>query len=374
MKTHAVQKVLTLAFALTLVSLSATASSASGSVSAIIKRDNVESLIVKKDNNLYLTNALGETVQLTHDSIPKDLPLFSKDGSEIAYAERADRGGGKGMIVVINRQGHELYRVYVNPKHDVGVQAASDGPGGAPYFEHFQWLTNALIAVSGAINPSQSQNLIYHLPPRGAPYQFFDDGEVVYSPDGRRVAYETGMPHWARGGQRPTLDVVEGLGVDYDAITAYPAIPTSHIRFISSPRWSPDSQMVAILVQDLQAHALKLVMWNRSRTPSVTEAELPPTVATAALLPDASGNDQATVFYGVDGWVVTSKGGAWQLGADGKTFLPLKGNAALDPAVAPRTLRTKLEDSARNAGAVWSDFWCQSCSLSKLPRRSAHGT
>lgn len=374
MKTHAIQRILTLVFVLTLVSLGATASSASVSIRTIIKRDNVDALVVKKDNNLYLTNALGTTVQLTHDGIPKDLPLFSKDGSEIAYAERADRGGGKGMIVVINRQGRELYRVYVSPKHNVGAQAASDGPGAAPYFEHFQWLTNSLIAVNGAINPSQGQDLIYHLPPSGVPYQFFDDGEVVYSPDGRQVAYETGMPHWARGGQTPALDVIEGLGIDYDVITAYPTTPSTHIRFISSPRWSPDSQTVAILVQDLQGRSLKLVMWDRNRFPSVTEAELPSTAATATLLPDALGNDRASVFYGANGWVVTSQGGAWQLGADGKTFLPLKGSAAEDPAVASRALRTRLESSARNAGAVWSDFWCQSCSLSKLPRRSAHGT
>jgi hypothetical protein len=319
--------------------------------------------VVIKNNDIYLSVGSGPMMPLTHDGIPKDSPLFSKDGSRIAYAERADRAGAIAVIIVIDRHGQELNRVYVHPQQGVGGQEASNDPAAMLNVEQMEWLNSSRIAVSGEVNPSSSENLIFDLPAHGLPKRFFDDGSVDYSPDGAHFAFEGGMPHFA-----PVASWMPTLNVDDNDVPVYAAsTPNSHITFISAPAWSPDSRTLAVLVRDSQASPLKLVTWHAGG--AVTTALLPAT-ATAALLPAAlDDKNQATVFYGNGGWVVTSKGGSWQLSTKGKSFLGIQGDAARDPSVAARALRIKLE-LATKLPASHVDFWCQSCSLSKLPRRT----
>lgn len=319
--------------------------------------------VVIKNNDIYLSVGSGPMMPLTHDGIPKDSPLFSKDGSRIAYAERADRAGAIAMIIVIDRFGQELNRIYVHPQQPVRGQEASDDPAAMLYVEQMEWLTNSRIAVSGEVNPSSSENLIFDLPPHGLPKRFFDDGSVGYSPDGAHFAFEGGMPHFS-----PAANWTPTLNVDDNTVPVYPASTSnSHITFISTPRWSPDSRSLAVLVRDAQSSSLKLVTWHAG---SAVTTSLLPTTATPALLPAAlDSKNQATVFYGNGSWVVTSKGGSWQLSTDGKSFLGIQGDAARDPAVAAHALLTKLEQ-ATNLPASHVDFWCKSCGLSTLPRRT----
>lgn len=350
------------------------AATPAASLAEVVRADAISSLVVRPDNNLYLTKPDGEVVQLTRDGVAKDMPLFSPDGAEIAFAESADRGGGKAMIVVVDRQGRELYRVYVHPKQPVDAQAADDDPDAMTHFDGYQWLSGSRIAVSGAINPSSGENLVYDLPTRGLSYRFFDDGGVAYAPNGARVAYLSGMAHFApQASWAPVLMVVDDPGVRNDSFRVYPVRGAPpDIRFISQPAWSVDSESLGVLVEDLHTRLIKLVVWDRARNPAVTEAELP-AGANRELLPNTSDDDRAVVFHGANGWIVAAERGAWQLGMDGKTFLPVQGSAATHPAIAARALRRRLERAATDAGArvPWStDFWCPSCSLSTLPRRT----
>ncbi|MGH8307845.1 MAG: TolB family protein [Gammaproteobacteria bacterium] len=346
------------------------------SAGTIAAGDQIDTVILKKNSDIYLSVGSGPMVRLTHDGIPKSYPRFSKDGSMIAFIEKSDRAA-LDMILVINRQGRELYRVYIHPEQAVGAQAADSGFGGMRYVEEMEWLNNSRIVVGGDINPSTSENLIYDLPPHGLPEEFNPEGGETYSPDGKHFAYEDGMPHFT-----PADEQMPTLNVDNKAV-----YPTSHsqITFISAPRWSPDSRMLGVLVRDSHSGSLKLVIWHVGGT--VTTALMPTTGASLALLPDANTSAyHADVYYANGGWVVksigqggmsptgqaevstTGQGGAWQLSADGQSFQPLQGAAPPDPMVAARALRQKLERDARVSGAYYGmDFWCKSCALLALP-------
>ncbi len=344
------------------------------SAGAIAAGDQIDTVIVT-NNEIYLSVGSGPMVRINHDGIRKGYPRFSPDGSMIAFIEKSDRPAA-GMVVVINRQGRELDRVYVHPQQAVGAQEADPSLIGMSYVEQMEWLNNSRIAVRGGINPSTSENLIYDLPPHGLPTQFTDDGGVSYSPDGRHFAYENGMPHFT-----PVDEQMPTLNIDYK-----PVYPTSHtqVTFISALRWSPDSEALAVLVRDSHTGSLKLAIWHVGG--AVTTALLPATGAALALLPDANtGAYHADVYYANGGWIVKSTGqggvgsmgqgemqstghsGAWQLSADGQSFQPLHGEVPPDPMVAAQELRHQLVMHAHPVGTGSVDFWCKSCALSVLP-------
>jgi len=305
-----------------------------------------------RGNEIVVTTGLYETHELTHDGISKSLPVWSKDGSKIAFVEKTDATIALARLVVVDRAGHTLSGILIHP-----AVSGEGSDGDMRFVESIEWLDANRIAVAGSINPSTSEYIVLNILSHAVVDQFFDDASAAaFSPDGTHVAYQTGSPHFTPTGHQFPI-----LNLDGGAI--YPQ-KRLHIEFISNVRWSQDGQSLAVVTANYQDNADSVVIWNKAQRLKV----IPLTIS----------NGTFGLFWRGSNLIVTSApdeqnrfGRAWIVagGSDTLNATPVAG--ATDPVVAANLLKASLKQLARAAGGHEADFWCSSCSLIALPRRNS---
>lgn len=306
----------------------------------------ISAVFVKNDEVVVSTEDAGQ-IQLTHDGIPKDNPVWSKDGLMIAFTEQTDKTVALDRLVIISRSGKPLYNFLIHPVHpdleEVGMR----------YVERIEWVTNSKISVVGSINPSTSEVVIFDFSTRKISRNFLCDGYPTYSPDGLHVAYIGLVPHFTPKSERePALYVDNNQRV-------FPPLVTK-VDFLTAPEWSADSQSLAIVAMSLDTKISNILIWHIG--------DVQPLLVPVPIKKEQEDRYIVTkLFWNGDGVFVVSDNQAWSF-AQGRLR-----EISLSQAVNPKrdALKTKKGlETALGVGAGQSDFWCQSCPLSSLPRRS----
>jgi hypothetical protein len=178
----------------------------------------------------------------------KWLPLWSKDGGRIAFLRAVSQEQALANLIVLDPNGDKTAEIVIRP-------ADNAPPAGMRFVEDVEWLSSERIAVSGSINPSTAENLVFDLPSSREVRDFYDDGSrAVYSPDGAHVAYQVGSPHFTPAEERePALEV--------DGKRVFPERGVQ-LSFIAEPRWSPNSRKLAVVTDTMGAQQKSLAIWE----------------------------------------------------------------------------------------------------------------
>ncbi len=329
---------------------------------------DIRGVVVSENQVAVSSGAGGLFLPITHDDAAKALPVWSNDGTHIAYIEKRPDTADLAKLVVIDTQGQVMSTAPIKPVVSGEVRS------GMRYVESVQWITPSRIVVAGSVNPTTTEYNIVDVGSGSTVKEFFDDGSgASFSPDGLHYAYVTGAPHFTPASERrPTLKV-DGKSV---------SIATrSPLEFVDVPVWSPDSRFVAVLVKYAANQGYSIAVAQ----PSVTAAAL-------AKLPFED-SAPASVYWAGDHLYVTRKVpdlhpakiimGKRQFitetymlqegeeGAAEPWSLLGNGQAPVDTAAKAKEFRAKLKAAASVTRGSPSDFWCANCDLSILPRRTS---
>lgn len=302
-----------------------------------------------KNGEIVLSAEDAGQVQLTHNGIPKSKPVWSKDGSMIAFMENTDKKVALDRLVVISRSGEPLYSFPIHPvsRKDNWIES------GMRFVERVEWLNNSKIAVSGSINPSTIETIIFDLFTRNISRDYFlSDGYPTYSPDGHHVAYIGLVAHFTpRSEREPELYVDNGQRI-------FPPVGTK-VDFISEPAWSADSQTLAIAAMNLDTSMSNIVIWH--------SANAQPLLVPLPIKEEKDHYIKKKLLWNGDALTVISDQQAWSY-AQGR-FSEISLSQAMSRKQDALNIK-KTQEASLGVGAGQSDFWCQSCPLSLLPRKS----
>jgi hypothetical protein len=272
------------------------------------------------------------------------MPLWSKDGSRIAFQRHVDAERALGELIVVDENGHQIDDVLVRP-------AEKAPPEGLRYIESMEWLSNDRIAVSGTQNISLIETLIVDLKSGNEHHNIVGNAgeEAVFSPNGSHFAYKDGTPHFSpEKSKRPTLNV--------DDKPVFPNLG-DRVTFLSKPQWSNASDQLAIVAEDYQNKKASLVIWHSSGV--VSKIPL-----------DFALDEPLDLFWNGTALYVKSTGRAWRV-QDGAVS-EISRESAVDPLDQARSEAKRWETMVQEAGGdIGSDAWCRSCPLTALPRRQS---
>ena len=210
------------------------------------------------------------------------------------------------------------------------------------FVERIEWLGGNRLAVSGSINPSTAEYVIFDVATGKDVRRFFDDGAgAAFSPDGLHAAYVTGKPHLGS-------DNAGSLIVDDRPIFA---AESSDTVFVARPKWSPSGTMLAMLVG--AADAARVLVWRSGES--------------AAHVTSMPGADR-TLFWQGEQLIARSGSSAGaaaryaEVRADGNapTLLPVAPVA--DPLRRASAYRASLAPRIPD-GATDANVWCRRCPL-----------
>ncbi len=293
-----------------------------------------------KAGHLFAGTVGGSFREIRARGGKKEFPMWSPSGSRLAYLAESGRPQSLGEIRIVTAFGQEEVTIPIQ-------YGANSGPG-VQYVESLQWITRHRVAVSGTLNPSTVETLLFDIATAKLVTVLDDDmGGAVFSPDGHHVALITGAPHFSRAeDRRPVLTI--------DQAKVFPE-KGEHVTLLTRPVWSQDSSRLAIAAEDSATKKRYVFLWKRGgegeRIPFATQ----------------SGEDQeihlswaGQSFYLVAGNTVLGF-------RDGRVLsgLPPGGsiNYQTSGIVRFRTLARPLEA----VGAQDIDLWCSSCPIALLP-------
>lgn len=316
--------------------------------SSVSLADSGISVVFVQNNEIVISTEGAGQIELTQDGIPKDFPVWSKDGSKIAFIEKTGKNIALSRLVIIDLDGNPLSSFLIHPVPSDPLEVVS----GMRFVEWVEWVTDSRIAVGGSINPSTCENIIFDLSTLQINDEFFDDGcNAAYSQDGLHVAYITGAPHFSPESARKRE-------LDIDGRRVFPQRGTQ-VKFITDPKWSGDGQTLAIVATIEKTKTSHIVQWHAKGKLSV----IPFPMKKEAFL-----EGKAELFWNGQDFIVTSNEQAWTL-AQGRLNV-IRPSHVVDPEHEAINIRMAQQASLK-AGAKKPDFWCQSCPLSLLPRRSS---
>jgi dipeptidyl aminopeptidase/acylaminoacyl peptidase len=304
-------------------------------------------------NEICVKSNDGPLIHLTDNGVPKSLPVWSKDGSTIAFVEKASGPTELAKLVVVSRNnGHVISEISIKPISPGEVRS------GMRFIEELEWLTTQRIAVGGSVNPSTSEYNIVDLMSQKVIREFFDDGKgAAFSPDGQHYAYVDGSPHFT-----PVDERVPTLNVDERPVFS----ETQHFMFADIPRWSDDSSSVAVVARNADTGEQHIVVQQRGAT-----------TASVISLPFLSSSPASVLWNASDLVVVDtslSASKAWLLPGGGTGLVQWTSTEAIVNATnvvaEAKRSRALLKKAAQIVGGKDADFWCESCDLTVLRRRS----
>ncbi len=310
---------------------------------------------------------------LADDKTAKAMPLWSQDGTRIAYIAQERKSPALAWLVVIDRHGKLLSKSAIKPELPGEIRS------GMRFVEALQWLGKDKIVVSGSVNPGTTEYNVIDLSSGKTVKEFFDDGHVTsFSPDGQHYTSLSGSPHFTPTAQRAPILNIDNVAVLNDAERS--------LAFPDQAQWSPDSRSVAIHAVDSSGNTHHVVHWNLgAKRATITPLPL------ASSAPQAmfwlAGNLQvqqkvlnphplaADIAPGLVNFINqawrSSPGLPLNQSAAPIQWVPTDMAASPDPQAKGRSLRARLEKAAQPGSGAQADFWCQDCELSALPRQNA---
>ena len=319
--------------------------------SGVALADSNISAVFVKDSEIVISTESDEQVQLTNDGIPKSLPVWSKDGSKIAFIEKTDRNIALSRLSVISRGGSRLFSILIHPAPTDPREVVT----GMRFVERVEWVTGSRIAVSGSINPSTCENIVFDVFTGSIVNEFYDDGcNAAYSQDGRHVAYMTGAPHFTPESRRERELIVDGKSV-------FPRRGTQ-VKFITDPKWNADSKTLAIVATRDKTGTSSMVMW-RAKGGKLSTIRIPMKKGVVA-------EGEAELFWNGQDLILTSPEQAWSF-SKGRPREIDRSLALLLNQNQEATEMKKERAVSLPPGVEKPDFWCPSCALSLAPRRSS---
>jgi YD repeat-containing protein len=219
------------------------------------------------NGQVVVVSSDGSSHNLTYAGDRKYRPVWSPDGSMIAYLESTPSSVALSRLVIMRVDGSVIAKALVHP---VGDPSSNTD---IRYIESLRWAGNKKIVLSGGINPSTVEYIEFRVGNPSATNDFMADGfQVDYSRDGNHSAVVAGSVHWALGdAPSPTL-TIDGKPVA--------SLTDHHVKFLSNPSWAPDNASVAIVIgaeDSQQANVFirrSTGMETRVRLPSGTRHEL----------------------------------------------------------------------------------------------------
>jgi WD40-like Beta Propeller Repeat len=305
-----------------------------------------------KDGEIFTIGADGQERRLTDDGIANGGPLWSKDGTKIAFSRKIDRAVALADLVVVDPEnGRTLADIRICP-------VTPDTPEvqcGMNYVERIEWLTADKIAAAASINPSTDDTLVFDLRAGKVLMDYTDDytddhGGAVFSPDGEHVAAETGAPHWTPDwGSAPELDI------GYQRV--YPAKGV-HVTLLSQAAWSDDGKEVAVVAEDY-----------KSKRRSIVVCGLKGACESTALPAGKWDPDESYQIQWNGGRVyATAPEGTWS--CQRGDSIAVVSSPPPDLKGVATGLTAGLREQIQNLGGKEPDFWCADCALAKLPRQA----
>ncbi len=325
--------------------------------------------VYRKGNDLFTIGADGKPQQLTYDDIPKGNPLWSKDGTKIAFERKIDRGVAFDNLMVIDPEtGQTLANLLICPTSPEEGYAIR-------FIEGIEWLTGDKIAAKGSIDPSSTQTFVYDINTGKELMDYVDnDGGAVFSLDGEHAASQNGSPHWT-----PEPDREPELEIDDERV--YPATGI-HVRLLSDPVWSEDSARVAVVAEGYESKQRSVVVCG-------LKGGCQSTVLPTTVKPDPddrfriqwnNGRVYVTFPAAILPWAhgtVTQTTWSLQPG-DAKAVVSASQPSVYDSQLSYQNQIQKLGGDAavnllkqiQKLGGIEPDLWCQDCALAKLPRKA----
>ena len=198
---------------------------------------------------------------LTSDGTEKYLPSWSKDGTQIAFIKQVSEFKALAELVVLHADGRLVASIPIHPVEKDKVIV------GMRFVEAIEWLSSTQVVVSGSVNPSTAEYVVFNVPDRSIARQFFDDGGgAAFSKDGKHVAYITGSPHFGDPkGQKPTLNI--------DGKEVYSFAPELKMR--GAPVWKDDDFSIAVMAHNDGSNA-DFVLVRDPASPGFAVSQLPP--------------------------------------------------------------------------------------------------
>jgi hypothetical protein len=304
-----------------------------------------------KSGDLVLRSQDGVARTLIHGGMARRKPVFSPDGSRIAFVQATDPHLARAALVVVDLDGHELTRVLIEPV--VGETRYA----GMRYVEAIRWLTPNRLVVRGSLNPSQSQYYVVDIASGRLLDDVIDDtSSAVWSPDALHVATTTGEPHFES-------DEDHAPSIEIDRHMVYPTTPTRDIAIVASPQWSTDGRSLGWVVLHRPDKSLASVVWRAGAVQETRLGRVPP-------------DNEFGAFWAGNRLIVTESTPdtpeqavhAWAI--ESGMSRPVAPSEAVDPLRDARRQREHLIGEAMEAGLVQPDVWCRQCPLRALPRAS----
>jgi dipeptidyl aminopeptidase/acylaminoacyl peptidase len=315
-------------------------------------------------SEIFVSVAGGKPRRITHDGLPKGLLVWSPEGGKIAFTTEPT-GGALAEIRVVSLSEeparHIAFRVPQPGVHIEGMRGV----------EELYWLDEHRLAVSGSLNPSTVEYVVIDIATGKELAGYLTDGfSLAVSPKGNHVAYKSSEPHFqAEDDRRPQLCLDNECDSGRFAAQTYPG-QGRHVEFVGNPSWSPDGSAVAILAQSYGDFRLSLVI--RPLVGAAVEYPLPGGSPTESLYGDnEAGETRYQLAWDEKGVLVKADDSIWRLHASSKTLarsMQENDRTVMDE---PFRVRDGERERVEGMGATEVDFWCQSCPLSRLPRR--HG-
>lgn len=322
------------------------------------------------DNELVVVSADGRAAQLTLDGVAKSDPVFSPDGNYIAFLEPVDRRQGVGQIVIIDRLGHEVRRLNVQPPNALIPQPSMQfRKPGAPIawqsVARFQWAGDDRIAVQSSLNVYPPRAfLILNVGTGKVVDSFIDAGSrVAFSHDGKHYFYKAGMPLGYICTCVPPVPVDPITLRTDEGVVATPT--DQYIGFGVGPVWSADGQMLFVEMTDKQRMS-HILTWSHGRA-----TLLEGTLAGPVWDMYEKNGDLFVVDNVPDGTKYRQQ--AWIFTGRRSPAVALNPNLPFwNPIYWPMQHREWLERAVARArpDARTPDFWCADCDLALLPRMS----
>ncbi|MGM9513009.1 hypothetical protein ACS5PK_02025 [Roseateles sp. DB2] len=302
------------------------------------------------------------------------LPVWSRDGTRIAFVDDADPALALAWLVVLDQHGQQLSRLPIKPL------AAGEVQSGLRFVESLEWLDADRVVVSGTINPSSTESLVFDLSRRAVVAEYVDDAQgASFSPDGRHVLLVDGAPHFAAAAARAPVLRLDGRPV-LSSLSA-------DLGAIGPVRWSADGSRFALTARDASGHH-RLVLGNAPANTahwidlpaSKSEADAPPALFWSGqdlhvqrLLPAGQQGAAAEGGRAAPGARTQTLEDLVLVGAPGGRRWKRMTVPAPNPQRAAAILRSESLRHSLPPGFGDADVWCRACVLDKVARRRSGG-
>jgi hypothetical protein len=291
-----------------------------------------------RDGQIYVTES-GSTRKVTMSAERKRLPVWSREGTLIAYIQDTATLAELGQVEIISAMGAHKRSVPIrtDPRTAVGMRSA----------ESLEWLSDTRIAVSGTLNPSTVETVVLDISTNTEVDDIYDDaGGAVFSPDGQHVAFVTGSPHFTpEEDRRPELRV--------DGKRIFPS-PGSHVVLLTRPIWSESSRKLGIVAKNFDNGKMSAFTWDNDGHSSQIELSATYTSAIQA-------------FWN-EGLFFVRTGDTTHSFSSIREVPIISQEMAVSYQLAGLKLQLAKAAAIEKEGGREVDLWCSDCPISVLPR------